>query len=191
MTTRSVVSARAGPTSASAKSATVTATNRLSGIGASRVRGKISQRGCKIAGAPRGGSMERGLWRWAAVDCAGEIRTRRISSHDATRAVLERLAAVNPALNAVTVLLADQALAAADRADAAVRRGDALGPLHGVPATIKENIDQDGVTTPTGVPAFKDLVARSDSPPVADWRRAGAVIVGPTNTPAIRRPVAN
>src|SRR5438094_954292 len=128
--------------------------------------------------------MERDLWRWDAVELAAAIRTRRISSHEATRSVLERLAAVNPALNAVTVLLADEALAAADRADTAVRRGDALGPLHGVPVTIKENVDQEGVTTPNGVPAFKDLVAKSDSPPVANWKRAGAVIVGRTNTPA-------
>src|SRR5213078_2684423 len=101
-----------------------------------------------------------------------------------TRAVLDRLAAVNPALNAVTVLLADQALAAADRADAAVRRGEALGPLHGVPVTIKENVDQEGAATANGVPAFKDLMATTDSPPVANWKRAGAVIVGRTNTPA-------
>jgi len=98
--------------------------------------------------------------------------------------VLDRLAAVNPALNAVTVLLADQALAAADRADAAVRRGEALGPLHGVPVTIKENVDQEGAATANGVPAFKDLMAATDSPPVANWKRAGAVIIGRTNTPA-------
>src|SRR6267143_1124567 len=104
--------------------------------------------------------MERDLWRWDAVELAAAIRTRRISSQEATRSVLERLAAVNPALNAVTVLLADEALAAADRADTAVRRGDALGPLHGVPVTIKENIDQEGVATPNGVPAFKDLIAK-------------------------------
>ncbi|PYM78642.1 MAG: amidase, partial [Candidatus Rokuibacteriota bacterium] len=53
--------------------------------------------------------MERDLWRWDAVELAAAIRTRRISSHEATRSVLERLAAVNPALNAVTVLLADEA----------------------------------------------------------------------------------
>jgi amidase len=128
--------------------------------------------------------MERDLWRWDAVELAAAIRTRRISSRDATQAVLERLAAVNPALNAVTVLLADQALAAADRADTAVRRGEALGLLHGVPVTIKENVDQEGIATANGVPAFKDLVATSDSPPVANWKRAGAVIVGRTNTPA-------
>jgi len=128
--------------------------------------------------------METDLWRWDAVELAAAIRTRRISSREATRAVLDRLAAVNPALNAVTVLLADQALAAADRADAAVRRGEALGPLHGVPVTIKENVDQEGAATANGVPAFKDLMAATDSPPVANWKRAGAVIVGRTNTPA-------
>jgi amidase len=128
--------------------------------------------------------MERELWRWDAVELAAAIRARAISSREATRAVLERLAAVNPALNAVTVLLADEALAAADRCDAAARRGEALGPLHGVPVTIKENIDQEGHATANGVPAFKDVIAKTDSPPVANWKRAGAVIVGRTNTPA-------
>lgn len=86
--------------------------------------------------------MERELWRWDAVELAAAIRTRTISSREAVASVLARLDAVNPALNAVTVLLADQALGAADRADAAVRRGEPLGPLHGVPVTIKQNVDQ-------------------------------------------------
>jgi amidase len=128
--------------------------------------------------------MESELWRWDAVELAAAIRTRRISSREATEAVLRRLADVNPALNAVTVLLADQALLAADRADAAVKRGEALGVLHGVPVTVKENVDQIDCATANGVPAFKDVVATSDSPPVANWKRAGAVIVGRTNTPA-------
>src|SRR5438034_11342934 len=109
--------------------------------------------------------MERDLWRWDAVDLAAAIRTRRISSHEATRAVLERLAAVNPVLNAVTVLLADQALAAADRADAAVRRGDALRPLHGVPVTIKESIAQEGVPPPYSVAASQDPAGGGDRQP--------------------------
>jgi Asp-tRNA(Asn)/Glu-tRNA(Gln) amidotransferase A subunit family amidase len=66
--------------------------------------------------------MERALWQWDAAELATAIRTRKISSREAVQAVLHRLDAVNPALNAVTVLLADQALAAADRADAAVKR---------------------------------------------------------------------
>jgi len=128
--------------------------------------------------------MDTELWRWDAVALVANIRMGKISSREATQAVLGRLEAVNPKLNAVTVALAEQARAAADRADAAVRRGEPLGPLHGVPVTIKENADQQGEATANGVVAFKDLVAATDSPQVADWKRAGAIIVGRTNTPA-------
>jgi amidase len=124
------------------------------------------------------------LWRWDAVALAAAIRTGKISSREATQAVLGRLEAVNPKLNAVTVVLAEQALAAADRADDARRRGELLGPLHGVPVTIKENVDQEGAATTNGVVAFRDVIATTDSPPVKSWQRAGAVIVGRTNTPA-------
>jgi len=128
--------------------------------------------------------MERELWRWDAVELAAAIRSRKISSREAVQSVLGRLDAVNPAINAVTVVLADQALAAADAADVLVKQGEALGPLHGVPVTIKENIDQEGQATTNGVVAFTDLIAKADSPPVANWKRAGAVIIGRTNTPA-------
>ena len=128
--------------------------------------------------------MERELWRWDAVELAAAIRMRTISSREAVQSVLERLEAVNPAINAVTVVLGEPALAAADAADAAVKRGEAVGMLHGVPVTIKENIDQTGQATANGIVAFKDVIAKSDSPPVANWTRAGAVIVGRTNTPA-------
>ena len=124
------------------------------------------------------------LWRWDAVDLAAAIRARRVSSVEATRSVLERLEAVNPKVNAVVRLTADEALDAANAADEAVRRGGQLGALHGVPVTIKENVDQVGHPTINGVVAFKELVAQEDAPPVANWRKAGAVIVGRTNTPA-------
>ena len=128
--------------------------------------------------------MDTDLWRWDAGPLANGIRTGKISSREATRSVLARLEAVNPKLNAVTVVLAEAALAAADRADGARRRGEPLGPLHGVPVTIKENIDQEGAATANGVVAFKDVIAKTDSPVVASWKRAGAVIIGRTNTPA-------
>jgi amidase len=128
--------------------------------------------------------MERELWRWDAVELAAAIRMRTISSREAVQSVLERLEAVNPAINAVTVVLGEPALAAADAADAVVKRGEAVGMLHGVPVTLKENIDQTGQATTNGIVAFKDVIAKSDSPPVANWTRAGAVIVGRTNTPA-------
>lgn len=124
------------------------------------------------------------LWRWDAVELAQAIRLRKASSREAVRSVLDRLGKVNPALNAVTVVMGEQAFADADRADAAVARGETLGPLHGVPVTIKENIDQVDCATTNGVVAFKDLVAAADSPPVAAWKRAGAVVIGRTNTPA-------
>jgi amidase len=59
-----------------------------------------------------------------------------------------------------------------------------LGPLHGVPVTIKENVDQVGMATTNGVVAFKDLIAETDSPPAANWKHAGAIVIGRTNTPA-------
>lgn len=124
------------------------------------------------------------LWQWDAVDLAQAIRLRKVSSREATQAVLQRMEQVNPRLNAVVLPLADQALKAADAADAAVKRGEVVGPLHGVPVTIKENIDQAGLPTVNGVEAFKDLVAKEDSPTVANWKKAGAVIFGRTNTPA-------
>ncbi len=128
--------------------------------------------------------MTDALWKWDATALAAAIRARRISSRDAVTACVERMHAVNPALNAVTCDLSEQALALADRADAAIARGDSAGTLHGVPVTIKENVDQEGCATVNGVAAFKDVIAPADSPVVANWKRAGAVIIGRTNTPA-------
>ena len=124
------------------------------------------------------------LWRWDATTIAEAIRAKRISAREAVSACVTRMRAVNPALNAVTVDLGDQALAAADRADAALARGDVPGALHGVPVTIKENVDQAGCATTNGVVAYRDAMAAEDSPPVANWKRAGAIVIGRTNTPA-------
>ncbi|MDP1838163.1 MAG: amidase family protein [Reyranella sp.] len=128
--------------------------------------------------------MHRDLWRWPAAELAPAIRSRTISSREAVQASLDRIAAVNPTINAVVQVLADEALAAADAADAAVKNGAALGPLHGVPVAVKVNIDQKGCATTNGVVAFRDVIAAEDNPLVANLRKAGAVIVGRTNTPA-------
>jgi amidase len=72
----------------------------------------------------------------------------------------------------------------ADRADRASRGGRAARPLHGVPVTIKENVDQQGCATTNGVVAFRDLIAAADCPAVANLKSAGAIIIGRTNTPA-------
>ena len=123
------------------------------------------------------------LWRWQACDLAHAIRTRQISSREAVTSCLERLEQVNPRINAVVDLLADEALKACDRADRAVAAGEALGPLHGVPVTYKINMDYAGRPTTNGIVAFKDRVAKSDNPAIANWRKAGAIGIGRTNVP--------
>jgi len=128
--------------------------------------------------------MSDDIWRWTAIRIAAAIRGRDVSATEALESCLGRMAAVNSSLNAVTVDLSQSAREAADRADKAVARGDELGPMHGVPVTIKENVDQEGCATTNGVVGFQNIVARDDSPIVANWKRAGAVILGRTNTPA-------
>jgi amidase len=123
------------------------------------------------------------LWRWDAADLAAAIRAGVVSSREAVAACLDRIEAVNPVLNAVVLTLRDEALAAADAADRAVKAGAALGVLHGVPVTTKLNADQKGVPNSSGVVAFKDRIAPEDNVAIANLRKAGAVIIGRTNTP--------
>ena len=123
------------------------------------------------------------LWKLGAVELAEGIRTARFRSRDVVESVLARIDARNGHLNAIVFDTRAEALAAAEAADAAVDRGEALGPLHGVPVTIKENVDQTGCPTTNGVPALADTIATDDSPVVRNLRRAGAVFVGRTNTP--------
>jgi amidase len=124
------------------------------------------------------------LWALSAADQAKLIRTRAASAREVVSSVLARHEATHTAINAVVEMRAEEALAAADAADAAVRRGEVLGPLHGVPVTIKVNIDQADHATTNGVVAFRDQIAAGDSPVVANLRRAGAIPMGRTNTPA-------
>jgi amidase len=124
------------------------------------------------------------LWRLDATDLARLIRVGEVSSREAVAACLARMDAVNPKLNAVVVRMDAEALAAADAADVSRARGEALGPLHGVPVTVKINTDQRGQATDNGVVALRELVAPEDAPAVANLRRAGAVFIGRTNAPA-------
>src|SRR5438552_16990306 len=124
------------------------------------------------------------LWRLDATELVRLIRLGRASSREAAESCLARLHAVSPAINAVVRVLEEEALAAADAADSAQSRGDALGPLHGVPVTTKVNTDQAGCPTDNGVVAYRDNIATADNPVIANLKRAGAVIIGRTNTPA-------
>jgi amidase len=115
----------------------------------------------------------------SASELAELIRRREVSSREVVTAHLERIEAVNGKVNAVTVVLADSALDAADRADA----GASVGPLHGVPFTVKENIDCVGTATTNGVPALENAVPMMDAPVVARMKAAGAIPIGRTNMP--------
>src|SRR5215472_12075415 len=123
------------------------------------------------------------LWAMAACDLVRLVRAGEVSSREVIQAHLDRIGQVNPALNAVTVVLAEEALKAADAADAALRRGAAAGPLCGVPMTVKENIDVAGSATTLGIAALRDAVAERDSPHIGELRAAGAIPVGRTNMP--------
>src|SRR5258708_180433 len=116
-------------------------------------------------------------------DVAAGIRTRTVSATEIIEATLERICVLDPKLGAFVHLDAEGARATARNADSAVMRNDTLGPLHGVPITIKGNIDVAGWPCPAGSLLRKDYVPQHDAPLVARLRAAGAIILGNTNTP--------
>lgn len=123
-----------------------------------------------------------GLAGTAATTLARMIAARQVSATEVLEAHLDRIAAVNPGINAV-VQLADDALERARTVDAALARGDAAGPLQGVPFTVKDNIETAGVITAAGVPERAAVVPRRDATVAARMRAAGAILLGRTNCP--------
>jgi amidase len=121
---------------------------------------------------------------WTARELAAAIRCRELSAREVVAWHLDRIAAVNPGVNAIVSLRPDEALAEADAADRrAAREGERLGPLHGLPIAIKDLEDTAGIRTTYGSAAFADHVPEADSLVVQRLRAAGAVVVGKTNTP--------
>jgi len=127
--------------------------------------------------------MSNELWRKSALELAGMIARKEVSSRDVVAAHLARIDEVNPWLNAVVRRWDDASLAAADAADKAVAAGDSLGALHGVPVTVKENIDLAGTPTTQAVAFLAEAVSTSDAPLVQRARAAGAIPIGRTNLP--------
>src|SRR4029078_2665467 len=116
-------------------------------------------------------------------ELAEAIAARKVTAVDAVGDAVTRIRATNGKINAIVDDLGDAALREAEAHDKAMRTGGPIGPLHGVPVTIKENVDQKGCATPNGVVAFKNVIAPDDAPVVRNLRRAGAIIIGRTNTP--------
>ena len=125
------------------------------------------------------------LWQRSACELADGIRQKKYSCADVMASVVARIRALNPALNAIVYDYTEEALAEARRADDDLAAGRERGPLHGIPVTIKENVDQKGAPTPNGIPAFAEIIAPDDAPLVRNLRTAGAIIVGRTNTPEL------
>jgi amidase len=129
--------------------------------------------------------MSEPLWQKSAVEIAAGIRAKQFSCSDVMASVVERIRELNPKLNAIVIDLTDHALAEAAAADRARTESAEPGPLFGVPVTIKVNVDQEGLATTNGLPALANLIAPADAPIVRNLRRAGAIIVGRTNTPEV------
>src|SRR3954469_19101458 len=161
-----------------AKAAPKKSTKKSAGRAAAKTQKKaVSQEPAK-ARPPKGP-----VWQWSALQTAAAIRSGAISSVEVVEAHIARMRDVNPKLNAIVVDLSEEALKAAKAADNAQVRKKELGPLHGVPITIKENVDYAGRPNPNGVAAQMNIIAPSDAPVVRNLKKAGAVVLGLTNTP--------
>jgi amidase len=125
------------------------------------------------------------LWRMSALELAAAIRSRQTSSQEVIEAHLRRIEAVNPSVNAVTVVLGEQALETAKAADRAAAGGGDLPPFHGVPFTVKGNIDVAGTPTTQGLKALAGAYPSRDAPVVERLKAAGAIPIGRTNLATI------
>lgn len=113
------------------------------------------------------------------------LERKTISSEELVGALLERIQAVNPKLNAVVQLVADRALAEARKTDSERMRGEIRGPLHGLPITLKDSIDTAGVISTGGTKGRATFVPEADATVAARLRAAGAILLGKTNTPEL------
>ncbi|MGV9322858.1 amidase [Streptomyces sp. NPDC003660] len=130
-------------------------------------------------------SRQDALWAMTAAAQAAAVRGGEVSALELVDSHLERIAEINPRVNAITQLMAERARTSAAHLDRRRAAGEDPGPLAGVPFTVKETTAVEGVPTTLGLARFRDLVAAADAPPVARLRAAGAVPVGHSNMPTL------
>jgi aspartyl-tRNA(Asn)/glutamyl-tRNA(Gln) amidotransferase subunit A len=118
----------------------------------------------------------------SVADTVQAIRTKRLSPVEVTDAVLDRIEELNPKVNAYCTVAAEGARRQAAEAEAAVMRGGHLGPLHGVPVSIKDITFTKGIRTTGGSRIYEGFVPQDDAIVVERLKAAGAIIVGKTNT---------
>lgn len=127
--------------------------------------------------------MSNALWKWSAVRMRDALAAREVSARELTQSCLDRIGEVNPDVNALVEVRADDSLALADHADARRRAGE-QGALLGIPVATKINTELRGYATTEGVVAFADRVADQDAPIAKALRDSGAVFTGRSNSPA-------
>ena len=126
-------------------------------------------------------TVSKEIWQMGAGDIAEAIRAREITCTEVVRSHLLRIDEVNPLVNAVTEKLTERAFLMAEKADRQLEGGEHVGRLHGVPFTIKENIDLAGSATTSGMIAGKDAISPVDAPHIARLLKAGAIPIARTN----------
>ena len=127
--------------------------------------------------------MSGGLWALEATALAAMLRAGAVSAREVVSSFLQRIDDVDGLVNAIPTLVPERALADADEADRRRARGDDLGPLHGLPIAVKDLVDTAGIRTTYGSPIYRDHVPTEDASLVQRLRRAGAIVIGKTNTP--------
>jgi Asp-tRNA(Asn)/Glu-tRNA(Gln) amidotransferase A subunit family amidase len=118
-----------------------------------------------------------------ATELVAAIKAKQVSPVEVVDAVLARIERLNPQLNAYCTITAESARAAAKEAEAAVMRGNTVGTLHGIPVSIKDLVTTKGVRTTYGSKLYEHFIPEEDAPVVQRLKRAGAIILGKTNTP--------
>jgi amidase len=119
----------------------------------------------------------------SAVEMARLIRSKQLSAREVLSAHLQRIERINPKVNAIVTLAADQAMDQARQADEALASGKKVGPLHGLPIAIKDLQPTKGIRTTFGSRIYKDFIPEADSLLVERTKDAGAIVIGKTNTP--------
>lgn len=120
---------------------------------------------------------------WSGMEIARAIKAGELSPVEVIECFLKRIEEVNPLINAIVTLTGEQALAEARKAEARAVKGEELGPLHGVPVTIKDNVFTKGIKTTFGSRLYEDFVPEVDAILVERLKAAGAIVIGKTNLP--------
>ena len=136
-----------------------------------------------LKGTLEGQAADSSICFMSAIEIARLIRAKKLSAREALAAHLKQIERVNPKVNAIVTLVPEMAADAAAKADEMQAHKETLGPLHGLPVAHKDLLETRGIRTTFGSPLFKDYVPAEDDIVVERMRRAGAIIIGKTNTP--------